>query len=148
MLTGPGGDDDEQGGEALVAAWENQKFRALQTKLQQEFRRPAPGRKHIKGRHIPAEIAEEINYQLVEQTILLDWRDINVSEGVPLMFNKETSAALLRNEEQHWFFNDIVAASMDEAGYRQEEAEEDVENLPSTLPGNSKTEKMLNGLSN
>lgn len=134
MLTGStdGDGDDGQGGEVLVARWDNPAFRALQMKLQQEYRRPQAGRKHIKGRHIPPEIAEEINFRLVSETILLGWRDIDEEPGKPLEYSKENARALLRDESLRWIFDEIVSAAMDEAAYREEEDNADAENLSHT----------------
>mgnify|MGYP004446937645 CR=1 FL=1 len=134
-----------EGGEVLVARWDNPAFRSLQTKLQQEYRRPAPGRKHIKGRTVPPEIAEEMNYRLVLDTILLDWRDIEESPGAAFPYSKGNAKDLLGKEEYRWIFDEIVNAALDESSYRAEELEEDIENLPRSLPGNSNMVRTLTG---
>jgi hypothetical protein len=133
-----------EGGEVLVAKWDNPRFRARQMELQQEYRRPAPGRKHIKGRNIPPEIAEEINMKLVLDTILLDWRDfVDGTEEVP--YSRDAAKALLAQEDFRWILDEITTAAMDEDGYRK--AQEDAENLSNASTGNSSTGPMLTSLS-
>ena len=119
--------DLSEGGEVCIARWNNAKFRALQTKLYQEYRRPRHGGPRIKGNNIPGEVQEEITFELVVKTILLDWRGFaNGSTEFPC--TEENKRALLGQEKYRWIFDEIVQASMDEEAYRQEAIEDDVGN--------------------
>lgn len=116
-----------EGGEVLIARWNNPDFRKLQTKLYQDYRNPRLGGKRIKGNKIPGEVQEEITFELVINTIVQDWRGF-MNGAEPLECNLANKKALLGNEQYRWIFDEITAAAMDEESYRQEALEEDLGN--------------------
>lgn len=116
-----------EGGEVLVARWNNPQFRKLQTKLYQDFRRPRANGPHIKNNKIPSEVQEEITFELVMKTVLVDWRGF--AEGdKDFPCNEANKRLILGNENYRWIFDEIVQAAMDEESYRQANIEEDLGN--------------------
>ena len=116
-----------EGGEVLVARWNNPEFRKLQTKLYQDYRNPRANGPRIKGNKIPPQVQEEITQKLVEKTILMDWRGFS-SGTEEFAFTPENKKLILTDERFRWIFDEIVAAAMDEEAYRNEGIEEDLGN--------------------
>lgn len=115
-----------EGGEVLVARWNNPQFRQLQTKLYQEYRRPGQGPR-IKGNTIPGEVQEKITFELVVKTIVMDWRGF-MNGAEELECEDKTKRTVLGNEQYRWIFDEITAAAMDEEAYRQGALEDDLGN--------------------
>lgn len=123
-----------RGGEVRLYKWNNPAMRRLQTQLYQEYRRLRPGKKRIVGSNVPPEVIEEVQLEVVVETILAEWYDFkNGREEFP--YSKENARALLSNEDYRWILDEIVEASQAEELWQEEQKAADLGNSVGSSDG-------------
>ena len=117
-----------------IHKWNNPAMRRLQTQLYQEYRRLRPGKKRIVGSNVPPEVIEEVQLEVVVETILAEWYDFkNGREEFP--YSKENARALLSNEDYRWILDEIVEASQEEELWLEERKVVDLGNSVGSCDG-------------
>lgn len=104
-----------EGGEVLIARWNNPRCSRLFSKLIKPFRR------QIDAGTMDPKKSEEILARVMAETILLDWRGF-FDGNDPLEYSTETAFELLK--DVHDFRELIKSLSEDAEAYRERELED------------------------
>jgi len=99
-------------------------------------RRMKPYRRALRAGTLEDATAERITAEVLAETVLLDWRDLEL-DGTPLAYSPERARELLLDPALRDFRDLIVEMASDIELYRQQEQEEAEKNLPPSSAGTS-----------
>ncbi len=113
----------ELGGvEVRVRGFGNRDYRALQQKLM----RSVSGAQRALGMGVDEQDRQQTT--LLVETILLDWKGIDISDGVPLRFSKEKALELLSDPRMIKFRGAVIFAASLVGEQEAAEAKDDAKN--------------------